>query len=56
MKKIKKRKTRVVSSLGNNPKFMGVIERSRARHKAEGGISSAEMRRRLGMKKERRTG
>lgn len=32
------------------PRFLALIERSRARQKAEGGISSAEMRRRLGLK------
>lgn len=36
--------------LSANPKFMAMIERSRARHKSEGGISSEEMRRRLGLK------
>lgn len=34
-------------SLSNNPKFLALIERSRARQRAEGGISSEEMRRRL---------
>ncbi len=34
--------------LSGDKKFIALIERSRARHKAEGGISSAEMRRRLG--------
>jgi antitoxin (DNA-binding transcriptional repressor) of toxin-antitoxin stability system len=37
-------------SLSTNPKFLAIIERSRARQKAEGGITSAEMRRRLGLK------
>lgn len=37
-------------SLSSNPKFMAMIERARARHKVEGGISSEEMRRRLGLK------
>ena len=36
--------------LSTNPKFMALIRRSRVRQKAEGGISSAEMRRRLGLK------
>jgi antitoxin (DNA-binding transcriptional repressor) of toxin-antitoxin stability system len=31
-------------SLSNNPKFIALIERSRARQKSEGGISSEEMR------------
>jgi prevent-host-death family protein len=34
-------------SLGSNPKFLALIERSRARRKEEGGISTDEMRRRL---------
>jgi PHD/YefM family antitoxin component YafN of YafNO toxin-antitoxin module len=34
-------------SLGTNPDFLALIERSRARAAAEGGISSAEMRRRV---------
>lgn len=38
-------------SLSNNPKFLALIERARARHKAEGGISIEEMRRRLGKSK-----
>jgi antitoxin (DNA-binding transcriptional repressor) of toxin-antitoxin stability system len=36
--------------LSTDPKFLALIERSRARQKAEGGISSEEMRRRLGLK------
>ncbi len=35
-------------SLSTNPEFLALIARSRARQKAEGGISSAEMRQRLG--------
>ena len=34
-------------SLSSNKQFVALMEKSRARHKAEGGISSAEMRRRL---------
>jgi prevent-host-death family protein len=34
-------------SLSTNPDFIALIERSRARSSAEGGISSAEMRRRI---------
>ena len=34
-------------ALSTSPRFIALIERSRARQKAEGGISSAEMRRRL---------
>ena len=36
-------------TLSTNPKFLALIEHSRARQRAEGGISSAEMRRRLGL-------
>ena len=35
-------------TLSTNPRFLSLIERSRVRHKLEGGISSAEIRRRLG--------
>lgn len=34
-------------SLSSNPEFIALIERSRAKQKAEGGISTKEMRRRL---------
>ena len=34
-------------SLSNNPQFLALIERSRVRQKARGGISTEEMRRRL---------
>ena len=34
-------------SLSNSPKFIALIERSRVRQKAEGGISTKEMQRRL---------
>ncbi len=34
-------------SVGTHPRFLSLIERSRARQKSEGGISSGEMRRRL---------
>lgn len=37
-------------TLSTHPQFLSLIERSRVRQKAEGGISSAEMRRRLGLK------
>lgn len=37
-------------TLSTHPQFLALIERSRARQKAEGGISSAEMRRRLEMR------
>lgn len=36
-------------SLGTNPNFQSMIERSRARRQQEGGISSEEVRRRLGL-------
>jgi len=36
-------------TLSNHPQFLALIERSRMRHKTEGGISSTEMRRRLGV-------
>lgn len=38
-------------TLSIHPQFLALIERSRARQKAEGGISSKEMRRRLGLKR-----
>lgn len=34
-------------ALSQNPEFLAIIERSRARHAREGGISSAEMRQRF---------
>ena len=36
-------------SLSTHPQFLSLIEGSRRRHKEEGGISMAEMRRRLGL-------
>lgn len=41
-------------SLSTNSKFIALIERSRSRQRAEGGISPEEMRRRLGLKPARR--
>lgn len=38
------------ATLSTHPQFLALIERSRARQKLEGGISSAEMRSRLGLK------
>ena len=35
------------AALSTNPEFIALIERSRARAKAEGGLSAAEMRRRV---------
>jgi len=43
-------------SLSANPQFLEIIEQSRARLAAEGGISSEEMRRRFGLERQRRTG
>ena len=37
------------ASLSSNPRFLKLIERSRSRMSQEGGISSAEVRRRLGL-------
>jgi hypothetical protein len=37
-------------TLSVDPQFLALIERSRARQKAEGGMSGTEMRRRLGIK------
>ena len=36
-------------TLSTHPQFLALIERSRARQKSEGGISSKELRRRLGL-------
>lgn len=36
-------------SLSTNPKFIELIERSRSRRRSEGGISSKDMRRKLGL-------
>lgn len=38
-----------VESLSNNPRFVALLERSEARAKAEGTISSEEIRRRYGL-------
>jgi antitoxin (DNA-binding transcriptional repressor) of toxin-antitoxin stability system len=40
-------------ALSMNDRFLSLIERSRARHKAEGGLSAAKMRKRLGLMKPR---
>ena len=40
-------------ALSTNDRFLALIERSRARHKAEGGMSGAEMRKHLGLIKPR---
>jgi hypothetical protein len=39
-------------SLGDNPGFMAIIERSRERYRKEGGIPLEEVRRRLGTEKQ----
>jgi hypothetical protein len=36
-------------SLSTNPQSVNIIEHARQRHKGEGGISAAEMRRRLNL-------
>lgn len=41
------------ASLSTNPDFLALIRRSRARQKAEGGLSAEDLRRRL--KKKRRS-
>ena len=38
------------AALSTHPKFLAMLEESLARLRAEGGISSEEMRRRLGLK------
>ena len=43
-------------TLSTHPHFLALIERSRARQKSEGGISSKEMRRRLRLKSDARHG
>jgi antitoxin (DNA-binding transcriptional repressor) of toxin-antitoxin stability system len=40
--------------LANDPRFIALIERSRASYKATGGISLAEMRRKYGVPKPKR--
>jgi prevent-host-death family protein len=42
--------------LSTNPQFLALIERSRRRHETEGGISTEEMRRRLGAERLARAG
>ena len=41
-------------SLSANPQFLEIIEQSRARLAAEGGISSDEMRRRFGLERQKK--
>jgi hypothetical protein len=40
--------------LANNPRFIALIDRSRASYKATGGVSLAEMRRKYGVPKPKR--
>jgi prevent-host-death family protein len=40
-------------SLSTNPEFINLLQESRKRLRKEGGISTAEMRRRLGLGKKR---
>jgi antitoxin (DNA-binding transcriptional repressor) of toxin-antitoxin stability system len=40
-------------AVATNPKFLAIIERSRASHKPGTGISTEEMRRRLALKRRR---
>lgn len=42
-------------TLSTHPQFIGLIERTRARQRAEGGLSSDEMRQRLGLNRKTRT-
>jgi hypothetical protein len=42
---------REIWSLGNNPEFLSLIERSRARGRREGGTTLAEARRQLGTRR-----
>jgi len=41
-------------SLANSPKFAAIIDRSRARHTAEGGVKIDDLRRRLGLPRARK--
>jgi hypothetical protein len=41
-------------TVGNNAKFLSLIERSRSRYKTEGGIPADEMRRRMKKADDRR--
>ena len=38
------------ASLSTNPQFLALIERSRARHQKRGGMTSTELRLRLGLR------
>ena len=39
-------------SLSTNPEFLAIIEEPRARQQSEGGTSSKEIRRKLGLNKQ----
>lgn len=52
---IKKHVTLETLRLSTDPKFVALIEWSRAQLKAEGGLSSDEMRRRLGLRPKSRS-
>jgi antitoxin (DNA-binding transcriptional repressor) of toxin-antitoxin stability system len=39
------------ATLSTDPQFLALIARSRSRQKAKGGLSSQEMRRRLGLRR-----
>ncbi len=39
------------AALSSDPKFLALIERSRARQRIEGGLSTADVRHRLGLKR-----
>ena len=41
-------------AIGTHPKFLEIMERSRAAHRQQGGVSPDEMRRRLGLRKKPR--
>jgi antitoxin (DNA-binding transcriptional repressor) of toxin-antitoxin stability system len=41
-------------AVATHPKFLAIVERSRASHKPGTGISTAQMRRRLGLKRRTR--
>jgi antitoxin (DNA-binding transcriptional repressor) of toxin-antitoxin stability system len=41
-------------AIGNHPKFLEIMERSRVAHRKQGGISPDDMRRQLGIKPKRK--
>lgn len=42
------------AALRTSPEFYRILEQSRVRHEAEGGVSTEEMRRRLGLEQQAR--